>query len=79
MFDDFLSNHWPMSWVANKFKKADRVADAVLDGAGNVADAAGGLAGGLNNLFSGNSNFLLYAGIGIAAIVIVPILLNKFL
>lgn len=79
MFNDFLSNHWPMSWVADKFKKVDHVADSVLTGAGNAADAAGGLLGGLNSLFSGNSNILLYVGIGIAAIVIVPIVLQKVL
>lgn len=79
MFNNFLSDHWPMSWVADKFRRVDHVADSVLNGAGNAADAASGLLGGLSNLLSGNSNFLLYAGIGIAAIVIVPIVLQKVL
>ena len=79
MFNNFLSDHWPMSWVADKFRRVDHVADSVLTGAGNAADAASGLLGGLTNLLSGNSNFILYAGIGIAAIVIVPIVLKKVL
>ena len=79
MFNDFLSNHWPLSWVADKFRKVDHVADSVLTGAGNAADAASGLLTSLNSLLSGNSNILLYAGIGIVAIVIVPIILQKFL
>ena len=79
MFNDFLSNHWPLSWVADKFRKVDHVADSVLTGAGNAADAASGLLTSLNSLLSGNSNILLYAGIGIVAIVIVPIILQKVL
>lgn len=79
-WDDFGDGfQMPFRYVYNKLEKVDGVVNKGLDAVGNVVGAAGGLAGGLADLLSGNSNFLLYMGIGIVGIVALPILLNKFL
>ncbi len=55
-------------WAYHKGEKIDKGADKVLDGANNLLD-----------LFTGNSNVLIYIGIGIVAIAIVPTLIEKFM
>lgn len=70
---DFLDGfEMPFKYVYNKFDKADKVADKVLDAG---ASAAGGLA----DLLSGNSSILLYLGIGIVVVTVLPTVLNKVL
>ena len=64
----------PFKWGYEKLKKADKVVDKSLDGAGSIAE-------GLSDLLSGNSNILWYLGIGIVAVgtafVVIPKLVDK--
>jgi len=54
-----------------------------LDNLGNTADklvgGVGNAADGLGNLLAGNSNILVYLGIGALALVVVPKLIDKVL
>ena len=64
----------PFKWAGEKLKKIDKVADKSLDGAGSIAE-------GISDLLSGNSNMLMYLGLGIVAIgtayVVIPKLVDK--
>ena len=64
----------PFKWGYEKLKKADKVVDESLDGAGSIAE-------GISNILSGNSNILWYLGIGIVAVgtafVVIPKLVDK--
>ena len=60
----------PWKWAWDKLEKTDRIADKTLDGAGNIAE-------GLANLFNGNT--LLYIGLAVVGIVVIPIVLQKVL
>ena len=64
----------PFKWGYNKLKKADKVVDKSLDGAGSIAE-------GLADILSGNSNILLYLGLGVVAIgtafIVIPKLVDK--
>jgi hypothetical protein len=50
------------------FNKGDKLLDKATDGAGNILD-----------LFAGNSNVLIYIGIGIVAVAVLPVILSKVL
>lgn len=79
-WDDFKDGFSkPYVWVYNKFQKADRTADRVADTADRVVDNAGKAADGLGNLLSGNSSILMYLGIGIVAVVVLPKLIDRVL
>ena len=69
----------PFVFAYNQAGRVVNLGDKVLDAAGHVATGTGGLADGLSSLLAGNSNVLLYAGIGIVAVVILPIVLQKVL
>jgi hypothetical protein len=58
----------PFKWVGGKFDKVDKLTDKAADGAGNLVD-----------LIGGNSNALIYIGIAIVAVAILPTILNKTL
>jgi hypothetical protein len=62
----------PFKWVYNqadkRFNQIDKIADKAASGADNLLDILGG-----------NSNFLVYAGIAIVAVLILPTVLNKVL
>jgi len=64
----------PFKWGYEKLKKADKVVDKSLDGARSIAE-------GISNILSGNSNILLYLGLGIVAVgtafVVIPKLVDK--
>ena len=64
----------PFKWGYEKLKKADKVVDKSLDGAGSIAE-------GLSDILSGNSNILLYLGLGIVAVgtafIVIPKLVDK--
>ena len=64
----------PFKWGYEKLKKVDKVADKSLDSAGSVAE-------GLSDLLSGNSNILLYLGLGVVAVgtafIVIPKLVDK--
>ena len=67
--DDFGEGFkMPLEWAYNKAAKLDKGADKVLDGASNLLD-----------IFTGNSNILIYLGIGIVAVAVLPTLIEKFL
>ena len=67
--DDFGEGFkMPFEWAYNKAAKLDKGADKVLDGASNLLD-----------IFTGNSNILIYLGIGIVAVAVLPTLIEKFL
>lgn len=68
-WDDFADGiEKPFKWGYNKLDKADKAADKVLDAGNNVLD-----------ILNGNSNTLVYIGIGIVAVVVLPTILNKVL
>jgi hypothetical protein len=68
-WDDFGDGfEAPFKWGYNKLDKADKAADKALDAGNNVLD-----------LLSGNSNTLVYIGIGIVAVAVLPTILNKVL
>ena len=74
-FNDFADGFsMPFKWGYEKLKKVDKVADKSLDGAGSIAE-------GISDLLSGNSNMLMYLGLGIVAIgtafVVIPKLVDK--
>lgn len=69
----------PFVWIGNKLVKADHMVDNVLDGTANVIGAAGSAAGALDDILAGRSHILLYAGIGLVTIIVLPIVLNKVL
>ena len=56
----------------DRFDKLSNLGDHTLD-------AAGGAVNTLDNLFNGKSNILLYAGLGLMAVLIVPKLVDKVL
>ena len=58
----------PFKWIDSKFDKVDNVANKALGAGGNVLD-----------LLGGNSNTLVYIGIGIVAVAVLPTILNKVL
>jgi hypothetical protein len=64
----------PFKWGYEKLKKADKVVDKSLDGAGSIAE-------GISNILSGNSNILLYLGLGVVAVgtafIVIPKLVDK--
>jgi len=62
----------PFKWAYGKFEKSDKAADKVLDAGTNAAD-------GLANLFGGNSNILVYLGIGLVAVIVLPKVIDKVL
>ena len=69
--DDFVGENGlqrPFRWAIGKLDKVDKIADKAADGASNLVD-----------LLAGTGNILLYIGIGIAAVVILPIVLEKVL
>ncbi len=79
-FNDFGDNFIkPWKWAADKFKKADRTVDHAADTADRVVDGAGKAAQGLGDLLSGNSSILMYLGIGLVAVVVLPKLIDRVL
>lgn len=79
-WDDFKDGFSkPYVWVYNKFQKVDKTADRVADTADRVVDGAGKAAQGLGDLLSGNSNILVYLGIGLVAVVVIPKVLDRVL
>jgi hypothetical protein len=62
----------PFRWAYNKFDKVDRASDKVMDAGTNAA-------GGLADLLSGNSNILVYAGVALVAVIVLPKVLDKVL
>jgi hypothetical protein len=69
----------PFEWAYHKFERVDRTADHAADTADRVVDGAGKAAQGLGDLLSGNSNILMYAGLGIVAVVVLPKLIDRIL
>ena len=69
----------PWKWAADKFQRADKTVDHAADAADRVVDAGGKAAQGLGDLLSGNSNVLVYLGIGIVALAVVPKLIDRVL
>jgi hypothetical protein len=79
-WQDFATGfQMPFEWGYNKLSRIDGVANNAINAAGNVVQAGGNLAGGLGDLLAGNSNILLYLGIGVVTIVVLPVLLDKLL
>ncbi|MDR3543856.1 MAG: hypothetical protein P4L69_23310 [Desulfosporosinus sp.] len=57
---------WSYDQVAKRFDQADKLTDKVVGGAGNVLDILGG-----------NFNILVYAGIGLVAVILLPKILDR--
>ena len=53
---------------ASLWNKGDKLLDKATDGAGNLLD-----------LIGGNSNTLVYIGIGIVVVAVLPVILSKVL
>ena len=79
-WDDFAEGFtMPFKYVYSKFEKIDKLADGLANAGVNVANAGANAAGGLADILAGNSNILLYLGIGIVAITVLPVLIEKLL
>lgn len=79
-WDDFGTGFvMPFDWAYDKAKKVDHVGDAVLNSAGTAIGGTADIIGGIGNVLSGNSNILVYCGIALVAVIIVPKLLDKVL
>jgi len=80
-FDDFLTGFkQPFEFVYDHgVKPGLGLLDKATGTAGKLLDAGGNVATGLGDLLSGNSNILLYIGLGIVGVVVLPVLLDKFL
>lgn len=68
-----------VTWGVDKVVKIDHVVDATLDGTTKVIGAVGSLAGTVDDILSGRSHALLYAGIAVVTIIALPIVLKKIL
>ena len=62
----------PFKWAYGKLDKADRASDKIIDAGTNAA-------GGLADLLGGNSNILVYAGVALLAVIVLPKVLDKVL
>ena len=62
----------PVIWVADKIHKVDKIADSILDITAHTAS-------GVDDMLTGKSHFLVYLGIGVVAMVVLPIVLKKVL
>jgi hypothetical protein len=62
----------PFKWAYGKFDKVDHASDKIMDAGTNAA-------GGLADLLSGNSNILVYAGVALVAVIVLPKVLDKVL
>ena len=72
-WDDFKDNFAkPWKWAYSKFEKSDKAADKVLDAGTNAAAS-------LADILGGNSNILVYAGIALVAVIVLPKVLDKVL
>ena len=62
----------PVVWVADKIQKVDHIVDNVLDITAHTTSQ-------VDNILTGKSHFLMYLGIGVLVVVVLPIVLNKAL
>lgn len=69
----------PFVWIYNKVKKVDHMVDNAMDSTSHVVSSVGSIAGGIGDVLSGRSNMLLYIGLGLLAVVVVPVILEKVL
>ena len=65
--------------MLNRFDNINHVADVAVGAAGNIVQGAGNAAQGIGSFLGGQSNILLYIGIGAAALLILPELVDKVL
>jgi hypothetical protein len=66
-------------YLWNRLKRIDRINDKLGDAAENTVSAAAGAVDTLGNILSGKSNILLYIGLGVIAVVVLPVVLQKVL
>ena len=72
-WDDFKDGFAkPFEWAYHKLDKVDKASDKVMDASTNAAS-------GLADLLGGNSNILVYAGVALVAVIVLPKVLDKVL
>jgi hypothetical protein len=69
----------PFKFAYNQGERVVGLGDKILDAAGHAATGLGGAIEGLGSLLSGNSNILLYLGLGIVGVIVLPKVLEKVL
>lgn len=65
--------------TVDRFEKITSIGDTAIAAIDKTVGAAGDTLGGIGDLLSGKSNTLVYIGIGIVAVAILPTILNKVL
>jgi hypothetical protein len=65
--------------AADRADKLSGLADRAVDASGQLVTGAGNAAEGIGNFLGGNSSTLLYIGLGVAGIIILPKLIDKVL
>jgi hypothetical protein len=63
------------SFASHSLDRLDQFGNAAT----NAAEGIGKGIGGLGDILSGNSNILLYAGLGIVGIIVLPKLIDRIL
>ena len=63
----------------DRIDKISSIGDTAIAAADKAVSAAGDTLGGIGDLFAGKSNTLVYIGIGIVAVAVLPTILNKVL
>jgi len=61
----------------NRVKTLMGTGDKMIGAAGNVATGVGNTAVGLGDILSGNSNIMVYLGLGIVGVIVVSKLMDK--
>jgi hypothetical protein len=67
------------TYVWNRLQRINSINDHLADAADKTVTAATDVVGNVTDLLSGKSNILLYVGIGVLAIVVLPVVLQKVL
>jgi hypothetical protein len=66
-------------YLWDRVKRVDRLNDKLGDVAEGAVNAASGAVDTLGTILSGKSNVLLYIGLGVLTIVVLPVVLQKVL
>ena len=71
-----------LGFVNKAMSRLDRIGDVgdkALGAAGQLVGGAGNAAEGIGNFLGGNSNILLYIGVGLVAVMVLPKILDRVL
>lgn len=76
----------PFTTIYNGFHRVEHVGERIIDigdrvgtASGEIITATGDIASSIGNVVSGRSNLLLYVGIAIVAVIVLPKVVDKLL